>query len=216
MAPDQSSLFMTDRWQQIEKLYHSALELDESRRKAFLDHACSGDQELRREVESLLSCEPSAEQFIEAPAFHVAAKVMAQNPPQSLIGQQVGPYRILSLLGEGGMGQVYRAKDSRLEREVAIKVLPPAFSADPERIGRFKQEARAAGALNHPNILAIYDVGTHDESPYLVSELLEGETLGDRLSGKALSPRKTLAYGLQVARGLAAAHERGIVHRDLK
>src|SRR5262245_15711786 len=124
---------MTDRWQQIEKLYHSVLKLDESRQKSFLDQACSGDEELRREVESLLLCQPSAEQFIEAPALEAMARVTAQNRPQSLVGQQLGPYQILAWLGAGGMGEVYRAEDTRLDREVAIKVLPHTFSEDAER-----------------------------------------------------------------------------------
>ncbi len=132
------------------------------------------------------------------------------------IGSRLGPYEILSPLGAGGMGEVYRAKDPRLGREVAIKVLPSSFSQDPDRLRRFEQEARAAGVLNHPNILAIYDIGTHDGSPYVVSELLEGETLRARLAGGAFSPRKALEHALQTAHGLAAAHEKGIVHRDLK
>jgi serine/threonine-protein kinase len=114
------------------------------------------------------------------------------------------------------MGEVYRARDERLKREVAIKVLPASFSADADRLRRFEQEAQAAGALNHPNILAIYDVGTHEGSPYIVSELLEGETLRARLAGGAFSPRKALGHAMQIAHGLAAAHEKGIVHRDLK
>ena len=206
---------MTDRWQEIEKLYHSALKQEPNGRVEFLKEACAGDEALRQEVESLLAQHVEAEDFIEEPALKVAAKGMARDPSQSLLGQQLGPYKILSLLGSGGMGEVYRASDSRLGREVAIKVLPSEFSADADRIGRFKQEARAAGQLNHPNILAIYDVSTHEGSPYLVSELLEGETLRDRLR-QALSQRKALEYAGQIARGLAAAHVKGIVHRDLK
>src|SRR5450755_1501580 len=131
-------------------------------------------------------------------------------------GTKLGPYEIQSLLGAGGMGEVYRARDSRLDRTVAIKVLPASFSADRDRLQRFAQEARAAAALNHPNILSIFDIGDEHGSPYVVSELLEGETLRERLRSGALSSRKAIEYGLQVARGLAAAHEKGIVHRDLK
>ena len=131
-------------------------------------------------------------------------------------GERLGPYEIVGLLGAGGMGEVYRAKDDRLGREVAIKVLPPSLSRDPDRLRRFEQEARAAGGLNHPNILAIHDIGTHDGSPYVVSELLEGETLRARLAGGAFTPRKALGHALQIAHGLGAAHEKGIVHRDLK
>src|ERR1700674_1905367 len=131
-------------------------------------------------------------------------------------GTRLGPYEILSPLGAGGMGEVYRARDSRLGREVAVKVLPASFSADPDRLRRFEQEARAAGLLNHPNITAVYDIGSADGAPYVVSELLEGETLRSRLAAGALPPRKAIDYAIQIARGLAAAHEKGIVHRDLK
>lgn len=127
-----------------------------------------------------------------------------------------GPYEILSRLGAGGMGVVYRAHDHRLGRDVAIKVLPSHFSSDPDRLRRFEQEARATGILNHPNILAIFDVGTQDGAPYLVSELLEGETLRDRLDSGPVKPKKAVEIGVQIARGLAAAHQKGLVHRDLK
>lgn len=131
-------------------------------------------------------------------------------------GTKLGPYEILAPLGAGGMGEVYRARDSRLEREVAVKVLPASLSSDAERLRRFEQEARAVAALNHPNILAVYDIGSHEDAPYLVSELLEGETLRERLAGGALPPRKVIDYAVETAHGLAAAHEKGIVHRDLK
>ncbi|MGH7681846.1 MAG: protein kinase domain-containing protein, partial [Candidatus Eiseniibacteriota bacterium] len=132
------------------------------------------------------------------------------------LGTFLGPYEISGTLGAGGMGEVYRARDPRLHRDVAIKVLPPAFAEDGDRLRRFEQEARAAGALSHPNILAIYDIGTHEGAPYVVSELLEGETLRHRLGGHAMSPRKAVEIATQMAHGLAAAHQRGIVHRDLK
>ncbi|MFI5069727.1 MAG: protein kinase [Terriglobales bacterium] len=131
-------------------------------------------------------------------------------------GQKIGPYQVISQLGAGGMGEVYRARDSRLARDVAIKVLPASFSSDPDRLQRFAQEARAAAALSHPNIMAIFDIGDNQGSPYVVSELLEGDTLRGRLRTGPLSIRKTIDYALQIARGLAAAHEKGIVHRDLK
>jgi Tol biopolymer transport system component len=131
-------------------------------------------------------------------------------------GTHLGPYEIVAPLGAGGMGEVYRAKDPRLGRDVAVKVLPASFSKDPDRLRRFEHEARAAGVLNHPNITAVYDIGSHEDAPYVVSELLEGDTLRSRLAAGALSPRKALDYAIQIARGLAAAHEKGIVHRDLK
>ena len=137
--------------------------------------------------------------------------IMALTP-----GTRLGPYEILGPLGAGGMGEVYRARDARLQRDVAVKVLPAASVADPERLRRFDQEVRATGQLNHPNILAVYDAGTHEGAPYIVEELLEGETLRARLAGSPLPVRKVLDYARQIAHGLAAAHQKGIVHRDLK
>jgi len=131
-------------------------------------------------------------------------------------GARLGSYEVLSALGSGGMGEVYRAHDPRLRRDVAIKVLPAAFSADVDRLHRFEQEARAAAALNHPNILAVYDVGTDAGVPFIVSEVLEGETLRRRMNGGTIAVRKVIDLTLQIANGLAAAHERGIIHRDLK
>src|SRR5215475_12306141 len=131
-------------------------------------------------------------------------------------GSRLGPYEIVAPIGAGGMGEVYRAKDPRLGRDVAIKVLPASFSADADRLRRFEQEARAAGILNHPNLTAVHDIGTHEGAPYVVQELLEGETLRSTLAGGKLSTRRAVDYSLQIVHGLAAAHEKGIVHRDLK
>ncbi len=131
-------------------------------------------------------------------------------------GTKIGPYEIVAWLGAGGMGDVYRARDPRLGRDVAIKLIPDSFATDTNRLHRFEQEARAAGQLNHPNILAVYDVGVHTGAPYIVSELLEGESLRNRLHGGPLPTRKAIDYARQTAEGLAAAHERNIVHRDVK
>src|SRR4051812_37432660 len=131
-------------------------------------------------------------------------------------GSTLGPYQVTSMLGAGGMGEVYKARDTRLGRDVALKVLPTAFATDAERLRRFESEARAVAALNHPNIMALYDIGSHEGSPYIVSELLEGETLRLRLEEGALSQRKAIELSAQIARGLAAAHDKGVVHRDLK
>lgn len=131
-------------------------------------------------------------------------------------GMRLGPYEIHSAIGSGGMGEVYRARDTRLGRDVAIKVLPADAAYNADRLHRFEQEAHAAAALNHPNILAVHDIGQHDGAPYIVSELLEGESLRDRLGGGALPVRKATDYAIQIAHGLAAAHDKGIVHRDLK
>src|SRR5277367_2895108 len=131
-------------------------------------------------------------------------------------GQRLGPYEILVSIGAGGMGEVYKARDSRLKRDVAVKVLPESFAADADRLRRFELEAQSAGALNHPNILVVYDIGAEGTSPYLVSELLEGETLRDRLKQGKIPTSKALEYARQVANGLAAAHSKGITHRDIK
>jgi serine/threonine protein kinase len=205
-----------ERWQQIEQLYHAALERASDERAAFLDQACDGDHTVRQEVESLLAYDEPAQHFIANPPDAIAADLLAAEQAPSPVGSSLGPYQVLALLGRGGMGEVYRARDDRLGREVAIKLLPAAFSTDRERLRRFEQEARAAGMLNHPNVLTIYDIGTHAGAPFIVSELLAGETLRERLRGEALPQRRVVDYALQIARGLQAAHEKGIVHRDLK
>src|SRR6267142_6395063 len=139
-----------------------------------------------------------------------------KGPVDTLVGKVLSHYRILEQIGRGGMGVVYRAHDEVLRRDVAVKVLPSSLATDPDRLRRFEQEARSAGALNHPNILAIYDFGEHEGSPYVVSELLEGRTLREQMGGRAIPVRKAVDYGIQIARGLSAAHEKRIVHRDLK
>jgi serine/threonine-protein kinase len=187
-----------DRWQQLEELYHAARE-----DRTVLDKA---DPELRREVESLLAQQKGAD-FLESPALEVAAQHFVVEPGQNLAGRRIGFYQILSLLGSGGMGEVYRAKDTKLKREVALKVLPDAFASDPERMARFQREAEVLAALNHPNIAQIY--GLEDRA--LVMELVEGENLPSPL------PVETaLNYARQIAEALEAAHEKGIIHRDLK
>jgi Tol biopolymer transport system component len=196
-----------ERWQQIRDLLEKALELAPEQRPAFLDRACSSDQSLRREVETLIaSSDDIRSSFLQSMPVPVTLAP----------GTRLGEYEIVVLVGSGGMGEVYRARDARLGRDVAIKVLPTYFAADSQRLRRFEQEARAAAALNHPNILAVHQMGTHQGAPYLVSELLEGETLRGLLKRGRLAVRKAIDYGVQIARGLAAAHEKGIVHRDLK
>jgi serine/threonine protein kinase/Tol biopolymer transport system component len=196
-----------ERWQQIRDVLERALELAPGERSTFLNQACSSDSSLRQEVETLL-----------ASSDHVRSSFLQSTPLRAPLtsGTKVGEYEVKSMLGAGGMGEVYRARDARLGRDVAIKVLPSLFSADSERLRRFEQEARAAAALNHPNILAVFQMGTYEGAPYLVSELLEGETLREQIKRGPLSVRKATDYGVQIARGLAAAHEKGIVHRDLK
>jgi Tol biopolymer transport system component len=196
-----------ERWQQVKGLLHEVKELAPERRSAFLERVCSDDQSLRQELESLLaSAEKAPPGFLQSSAVRVT---LAK-------GTRLGEYEVESLLGYGGMGEVYRARDRRLDREVAIKVLPKFLSTDPDRLRRFEQEARAAAALNHPNILAVYQLGTYEGAPYIVSELLKGETLRDHVRRGPLEVPKLLDYSVQIADGLAAAHRKGIVHCDLK
>ncbi len=206
-----------DRWRQIEDLCHEALARDPEDRPAFLAQACAGDDELRREVESLLTHEPRAAGFISGPAAFVASDIL-KHAGGTLVGRHLGSYEVRSLLGVGGMGEVYRAHDHTLAREVAIKVLPPAFSADAPRRARLEREARLLASLNHPNICAIYGLADADGVRFLVLELVEGETLADRLQsrGAGLPQREVLAIARQITDALEVAHEKGIVHRDLK
>jgi serine/threonine-protein kinase len=203
-----------ERWRRVERLYHEALELPPAERAAFLRDACGSDTRLRQEVEALVSVAPDAEKFLEPHRVAIVSDVHVT--AGALAGRQIGPYLVTSLLGVGGMGEVYRATDTRLGRDVAMKVLPVAASTNPDQLRRFEQEARAAAALNHTNILAVFDVGTHDGTPYLITELLEGETLRDRLRYGALPVRQAIDYAVQIAMGLSAAHDKGIVHRDVK
>src|SRR5262245_59220726 len=209
------------RWRQVEILYYAALERESDERVAFLAETCAGDEELRREVEELLRYDGAAESFIKGNALAFEARrlepvELSQTGPQLLPGQHIGAYKILSLLAAGGMGVVYRAHDERLRRDVAIKVLPASFAHDADRLRRFRQEAQATSALNHPNIPTIYDIGAHEGAPLIVAELLEGAELRAQLESGALPVLRAMEYAQQIAAGLAAAHEKGVVHRDLK
>ena len=205
-----------DRWKQIEEIYHRAQQRDAPARSDFLDEACAGDVELRDQVESLFNSGNDADSFLNTPAMNPAARMIADEPTPSLAGKQISRYKIVEQIGAGGMGEVYRAIDVRLVREVAIKVLPASLSKNTEAVARFEREARAVAALSHPNILAIHDFGTEQKVCYAVTELLEGETLRSRLLRKSLGWREAVEIALAVAEGLSAAHAKGIVHRDLK
>src|SRR5512143_1123518 len=198
-----------DLWRRAEGLFHAVLERPPEARPALLDEFCADDEELRRVVEVLLSKDEKAGSFLEEPVL--AGITSTGRTGGALLGRQIGPYRILSLLGAGGMGEVYRAHDSKLGRDVAIKTLPPEFARDPGRLARLRREARTLASLNHPNIAAIYGLEESAEADYLVLELVEGETLCGPLPLAA-----ALDLASQVAEALEAAHQHGIIHRDLK
>ena len=208
-----------DRWQQVELLYHEALARDDGERAAFLRDACAGDEALRREIESLLGFESQARGFMTSPALEAMAPapIELDEAARPLVGQRLGPYEIKSMLGAGGMGAVYRARDTRLGRDVAIKILPEAFIADADRRARFDREARMLAALSHPHIGAIYGLEEREGLHGLVLELIEGESLAERLArGTGLTLGEALHIARQIADALEAAHEKTIVHRDLK
>jgi len=204
---------MIENWESVQRLFLQALDLRPEERAQFLDAACAGDAEMRREVESLLAHDVPAGQIAEVleGAMQSLFASVAIKP-----GTKVGDYEVQKLIGSGGMGEVYQARDTRLARDVAIKVLPQFLTNDPERLRRFEQEAQAAAALNHPNILAVYRMGIYEGAPYLVSELLDGSTLRELMMQGPLPSRHAIDCGVQIARGLAAAHRKGITHRDLK
>jgi dienelactone hydrolase/predicted Ser/Thr protein kinase len=205
-----------ERWQQVERIYHAAVENGEEGRAAFLSSACAGDEELRREVESLLGYEAEAEDFIESPALEAAAKLMAREHGAALAaGQRINQYEVISALGAGGMGEVYLAKDTRLQRRVAIKMLPAQASRDPQTIRRFISEAKTASSLNHPNIVTIYEIDEHGEMPFIVMEYIDGESLRDT-AGSPMPLETFLDQAIQITSAIAAAHQAGIVHRDIK
>jgi TolB-like protein/Flp pilus assembly protein TadD len=197
------------QWRQIESLYHAARERTPKERARFLEDACGSDEALRREVESLLANEDLASTFLEP-------EIAAETDETIAAGERIGPYVVLELLGAGGMGEVYKAQDTRLQRHVAIKFLPRAFADDPAALERFQREARAASALNHPHICTIHDVGELQGRSFLVMELLEGQSLRDRIGGQSVPVPVLLDVARQVCDGLTAAHAKGIVHRDIK
>ena len=205
-----------ERWQQIDKLLEQALEREPDRRGAFLDEACNGDAALRQEVESLLSAHARAEGFTEAGPMRTPGKRTGVDEEQLLTGRQIGHYQILSRLGEGGMGVVYKARDQHLDRFVAIKVLPPELVADPDRKRRFVQEAKAASALNHPNIITIHDIASDNGTDFIVMEYVQGKTLGQLIPRRGMKLNEVLKYAIQIADALAKAQAAGIIHRDLK
>src|SRR5215472_3859363 len=196
---------MSENWERIQSIFLEAVELDPEQRVRFLDTACAGDAEVRREVESLLAHDGASDGAISQAVGHLAQSLVDAVTIQP--GTKLGNYQVLRLIGSGGMGEVYEARDEKLSRKVAIKVLPSYLADYPERLRRFEQEAQAAGALNHPNILAVHLMGNFEGMPYLVSELLEGATFREMMKRGPLGPRRAIEYAVQVARGLAAAHD---------
>ena len=206
-----------ERYEQIGQIYDAALELTHDERAAFIDRACGADEELRREVESLVEAHEQAGDFIAEPALGMAAELLGGGEAPSLSpGQHISHYQILSLLGAGGMGEVYLAQDISLGRRVALKLLPKEFTFDPERVRRFELEARAASALNHPNILTIYEIGRAGGSYFIAAELIEGETLRAHMARARMPLAEALDVAAQVAGALDVSHAAGVVHRDVK
>ena len=222
LNPERPPEAMTSaRWRRIEEIYEAALERVPVERDAFLASACGEDEQLRRDVERLIAANDQAGDFLASPAWDIAPSAlvsgkMTDNVAMSLAGRQVGHYRILGPLGSGGMGEVYRAHDSTLNREVALKVLPDVFAFNPDRLARFTREAHVLASLNHPNIAAIYGFEHTGDVKAIVLELVEGPTLADRIALGRITLDEALPIARQIADALEAAHERGIVHRDLK
>lgn len=201
----------------IEEIYHAALSVPTEQRREFVREACADDEHLRQEVESFLSLTERAASFIESTPGDLAAALMEnKDDDENLIGREFGHYRVLSLLGAGGMGKVYLAEDTRLGRKIALKLLPSQLSASPERKKRFQQEARSASSLNHPNIITIHGFEEFDDFNFIAAEFIEGETLRERLQKSALSVGETLDIAVQLASALEAAHSVGVIHRDIK
>ena len=203
-----------ERWQQLKQIFQSALERNPAERSAFLNQACADDPALRSEVESLISSHDQAGDSIEAMAAEAATEMLAND--RAIVGKQIGHYQVLNRIGRGGMGEVFLAQDTSLGRKVALKLLRRDFTRNEERLRRFRQEAQAASALNHPNILTIHEIGHEDTLHFMATEYVEGETLRQHISRARMTLGQVLDVAAQVASALAAAHHAGIVHRDIK
>jgi eukaryotic-like serine/threonine-protein kinase len=205
-----------EKLKQIEEIYHAALKFPPDERDSFFKDACGADDDLRREIESLFSFENTFDSFIDTPPEVLATQIIFEKENSAVIGSQINQYKIQKLLGKGGMGAVYLARDARLERQAALKILPPYFVNEPNRLARFVREAKAASALNHPNIITIYEIGETKNTHFIAAEYIEGETLHAHLKNQAPSLKTVIEIAVQVASALDAAHRAGIVHRDIK
>src|SRR6266487_2293031 len=205
-----------ERWQQLKQIFQSALERNPAERSAFLNQACADDPALRSQVESLIASHDQAGDSIEAMAADAATEMLDDDQAVSIVGKQISHYQVVSRIGRGGMGEVFLAQDASLGRKVALKLLRSDFTRNEERLRRFRQEARAASALNHPNILTIHEIGHDGSSHFMATEYVEGETLRQHLSRARMTLGQTLDVAVQVASALAAAHQAGIIHRDIK
>ncbi len=205
-----------ERWQQLKQIFQSALELNPAERSAFLSRACADDPALRSEVESLIASHDQAGDSIEAMAVEAASEMLGGDQAAPMVGKRIGHYQVLSHIGHGGMGEVFLAQDTSLGRKVALKLLRREFTGNEERLRRFQQEARAASALNHPNILTIHEIGQDDTLHFIATEYVEGETLREHISRAPLTLGRVLDVAVQAASALSAAHQAGIVHRDIK
>src|SRR5204863_5353539 len=206
----------SERWQQVNDLFQLAAERAPKERTTFLQTACQGDEGLRREVESLIASYERAENFIESPAFEVVPELLTDDRAGATVGESIAHYRIESLIGVGGMGEVYLAQDERLGRKVALKFLPERLTANNVQLSRFETEARTASALNHPNILTVHEIGAEGNRHFIATEFIKGTTLRVLLARGRMNLHDALEIAVQVASALAAAHETGVVHRDIK
>ena len=205
-----------ERWHRVDEVLQAALDQEPAGRAAFLAKECSGDDDLWRETTSLIAAYDEAGEFLEMPALAKDAKLITGHDDPELTGHEIGPYRIIQRIGGGGMGDIYLAQDTRLERLVALKILRAYLLSDDERVRRFQIEARAASALNHPNILTIYDVGESESSFFIAAEYVEGDTIRELISAGSLTVGEVLDVSIQLLTGLSAAHGAGIIHRDIK
>src|SRR6058998_3826358 len=204
------------RLQTVEEIFHAALDQEPDQIGAFLNTACEGDELLRSKVEALLASHERAGSFIETSAVGIATRIIENGQADLLVGQTFGHYKISKRIGTGGMGEVYLATDVTAGRKAALKLLPERFTGDAERLKRFQQEAHAVVALNHPNIVTIYEIGEDHSIHYIASELIEGETLRQRLTRERIQVGEAIDVAIQVVSALVAAHQVGIVHRDIK